>query len=321
MASPQLENGHLKIANELIEAILSADLGRREQKVVWAVIRKTYGYNKKADAISTSQIAALTGIDRAHVARTLRGLITRNIITAGRSGVTRHGIEVQSLGLNKDHESWQTGAKTAPVKPVDNPPERVPKQHGCQNSTGADSARVTGAKTAAETGAKTAPTKDSKDRKTERGHSRTEKDRTGGNGHGSRIPEDFTLSQERQQAAEKQGLRPSEAIYEMEKFRDYWQAQPGQRGRKADWEATWRNWCRRSVEMRGREAGSKDSSSPMQALHRHCKDGHGITQVEAEDPKLASVVRELGGMRALRDMSERDFSRLESRVVSLYRAG
>jgi hypothetical protein len=28
-------------------------------------------------------------------------------------------------------------------------------------------------------------------------------------------------------------------------FRDYWKAQRGQRGVKADWEATWRNWCRR----------------------------------------------------------------------------
>lgn len=29
-------------------------------------------------------------------------------------------------------------------------------------------------------------------------------------------------------------------------FRDYWCALPGARGVKLDWEATWRNWCRRS---------------------------------------------------------------------------
>jgi hypothetical protein len=29
-----------------------------------------------------------------------------------------------------------------------------------------------------------------------------------------------------------------------DRFRDYWTAQPGQRGRKVDWQATWRNWCR-----------------------------------------------------------------------------
>jgi hypothetical protein len=33
---------------------------------------------------------------------------------------------------------------------------------------------------------------------------------------------------------------------EADTFRDHWIAQPGQRGRKADWEATWRNWCRKA---------------------------------------------------------------------------
>lgn len=156
MANPQLENGHLKIANELIEAILAADLGRREQKVIWAVIRKTYGFNKKADAISNWQIAQLTGIDRAHVKRTIRDLVARNIVTAEPSGLYRHGIEVQRLAINKDHECWLTGAKTATVA----------ETYRGQNSPG------NRGQNGSETGAKTAPTKDSKDRKTERTRAR-----------------------------------------------------------------------------------------------------------------------------------------------------
>jgi uncharacterized protein YdaU (DUF1376 family) len=35
---------------------------------------------------------------------------------------------------------------------------------------------------------------------------------------------------------------------ELEKFRDYWIAQPGQKGVKTDWDATWRNWIRRAAE-------------------------------------------------------------------------
>lgn len=31
-------------------------------------------------------------------------------------------------------------------------------------------------------------------------------------------------------------------------FRDYWAAQPGGKGVKLDWFATWRNWCRRANE-------------------------------------------------------------------------
>lgn len=30
-----------------------------------------------------------------------------------------------------------------------------------------------------------------------------------------------------------------------EEFRDHWISQPGAKGRKSDWTATWRNWCRR----------------------------------------------------------------------------
>lgn len=43
------------------------------------------------------------------------------------------------------------------------------------------------------------------------------------------------------------------------KFCDYWRAQPGARGRKTDWQATWRNWCRRDAESRTRAPPAKTS--------------------------------------------------------------
>jgi hypothetical protein len=49
---------------------------------------------------------------------------------------------------------------------------------------------------------------------------------------------------------ERPDLRPSEVA---ERFRDYWIAQPGAKGRKADWPATWRNWVRN--ERRGQSQG------------------------------------------------------------------
>ncbi|WP_424807696.1 hypothetical protein [Rhodococcus sp. 27YEA15] len=33
---------------------------------------------------------------------------------------------------------------------------------------------------------------------------------------------------------------------ELRIFRDYWIAQPGAKGVKLDWDATWRNWVRRA---------------------------------------------------------------------------
>ena len=61
---------------------------------------------------------------------------------------------------------------------------------------------------------------------------------------GHRLPEDWRpLPEDRPEALAKLG---SSAALEQEilKFHDYWKAQPGQRGLKLDWDATWRNWIR-----------------------------------------------------------------------------
>ena len=39
-------------------------------------------------------------------------------------------------------------------------------------------------------------------------------------------------------------------------FADYWRGAAGAKGRKADWQATWRNWCRRSDESPPERNGS-----------------------------------------------------------------
>jgi hypothetical protein len=48
----------------------------------------------------------------------------------------------------------------------------------------------------------------------------------------------------------------------LEKFRDYWTAQPGIKGRKVDWDATWRNWIRReNTTYGGKKPGERDLRS------------------------------------------------------------
>jgi len=58
---------------------------------------------------------------------------------------------------------------------------------------------------------------------------------------GSRLPTTFEPDF---QFATDSGIR--NATEEESKFRDYWNSQPGQKGVKTDWQATWRNWCRNS---------------------------------------------------------------------------
>jgi len=67
---------------------------------------------------------------------------------------------------------------------------------------------------------------------------------------GARLPPDWTPEPVHMAFAEGLGLRNGAAAAELAKFRDYWTAQPGQKGVKTDWPATWRNWVRRAVEDR-----------------------------------------------------------------------
>jgi len=78
---PQVEDGFTRIANELYDAIGAAKLTLAQQSVVHAIIRKTYGYNKKEDDISASQIGDWCGMARTHVTNTLNELAKMNVIT------------------------------------------------------------------------------------------------------------------------------------------------------------------------------------------------------------------------------------------------
>ncbi|MDK2579418.1 replication protein [Citrobacter portucalensis] len=106
-----LDDGYTRIANELLEAVMAADLTARQLKVVLAVIRKTYGFGKKFDRITNTQIAMMTGIHHTHVCKAKNEMIAMNIIVT-------NGL---AIGVNKVISEWnfevsqvsQSLAKTA----------------------------------------------------------------------------------------------------------------------------------------------------------------------------------------------------------------
>ena len=67
MANPQIENGHAKIANEIVEALSRINLSPYESRILWVIFRKTYGWNKKMDKVPVSQISTMTGLPKQHV--------------------------------------------------------------------------------------------------------------------------------------------------------------------------------------------------------------------------------------------------------------
>lgn len=105
--SPQVEDGHLKIANELFEAIMAFPFGKNELRVLLAVLRKTYGYGKKEDDLSASQLGALLGtMARPHITTALNVLATMGVIHK------RPGKYGSIVGINKDYSKWNASTKS-----------------------------------------------------------------------------------------------------------------------------------------------------------------------------------------------------------------
>lgn len=107
MSSPQLENGYLRIANELAEALYHTNLSPYEWRVLWFIFRKTYGHQKKTDRISLSQIEKATGINRGCAGRALRSLRARNMVV----------FESGECGIQKDYEQWKERSRVSPETP------------------------------------------------------------------------------------------------------------------------------------------------------------------------------------------------------------
>lgn len=97
---PQVEDGHTRIANELYEHVMAAPFTLREMRVVLAVIRLTYGWNRKQARVTGGLLAKLTGIHESHVAKVLAGLIEKNVII-------RHGGSRSPVSLNKHADQWR----------------------------------------------------------------------------------------------------------------------------------------------------------------------------------------------------------------------
>jgi len=110
MASPQAENGHIDIANEIAEQFCRYRISGEEWMVLWAIIRKTYGWKKKEDRIALSQFAVMTGLKKPHIVRALRKLQSKRIIIVIKNDTT----DINSYRFNKDFDKWESLSKKIP---------------------------------------------------------------------------------------------------------------------------------------------------------------------------------------------------------------
>lgn len=85
MANPATKNGHIKIANELIEHFAKVNIPGQEMRIIWVLWRKTWGWEqgdrrKDWDWISITQFEKMTGMKKSNVHISLKSLLAKRLI-------------------------------------------------------------------------------------------------------------------------------------------------------------------------------------------------------------------------------------------------
>ena len=95
------DRGHIEISNEIVDKLCSYRLSGEEWQVLWVIIRKTFGWQKEADWISLSQFETLTGIKKSNIIRTLKKLLSKNIVIKIDNG------DKTKYAFNRDFDTWK----------------------------------------------------------------------------------------------------------------------------------------------------------------------------------------------------------------------
>lgn len=102
MADVQTENGYTRIANELYDKIIKAKLNGSQAKILHAIIRNTYGYNRKTTNLSYNYLAKATNISQRQAVDTLKSLKDMNMVFVTDNGKGK----TNTLSINKDFDTW-----------------------------------------------------------------------------------------------------------------------------------------------------------------------------------------------------------------------
>ena len=112
MANPSTKNGYFMIPNELAEQFAKADFTGTEWRILWVVMRQTWGWQAKKgdkkkkewDWIALSQFSEKTGIKRSNVAKVLKPLVCDRILDKEVGPKKRYR-------LNTDYDQWVVSHK------------------------------------------------------------------------------------------------------------------------------------------------------------------------------------------------------------------
>jgi uncharacterized protein YdaU (DUF1376 family) len=104
------------------------------------------------------------------------------------------------------------------------------------------------------------------------------------------IPDDYIAFCQQ----ERQDLNPHSVWAQ---FKDYWIAQPGQKGVKADWQATWRNWVRSQKAEKSQESFfERDQKLKRERMKEFTPHVAGLKKI---DPNTGFFIEEVTDVYAI----------------------
>ena len=119
MASPQTENGFTRIANELMEVIPLYKFNGTQFRILFVVLRYTYGFQRKSHELSLTFIADSTGMHKQQIKRELDILIKNKVLIEEEPPSFN---KPRIIRFNKNYNEWlisRQSAKTLTVNKKD----------------------------------------------------------------------------------------------------------------------------------------------------------------------------------------------------------
>jgi phage replication O-like protein O len=249
---------YTQIPNVFLDEIMSQkNMGLSELKVTLAIFRQTFGWHKREDRISLTQLCTLTGLSRQAVIDGIEAAMHRKTIKRRPQG--QHFIYAVNFRETPQATSQQNGlvlvngldqSSLKLVNDLDQTSQRFRPELVNDLDTQKKGKKLTKEREGRASASQDAP---APQRSTNRGTRLTI----------DTLPDDW-----RSYCTEQRPDLDPDRVWE--NFRDYWTAQAGQRAVKTDWAATWRTWVRREdVKNAPRHNGKPNGTTrPLTAQER-----------------------------------------------------
>jgi len=103
--------GYTKVENKFIERIACVTLPAHATRVLWVIVRRTWGFHRPTVELSYSEISHWTGLVKQYVSKAVIFLETANILHCKRPVNNRHKI---AFTINENYDTWGVEIERTP---------------------------------------------------------------------------------------------------------------------------------------------------------------------------------------------------------------